>query len=64
MICTLTYGLVFDDYKGPYSLQGAGDAAEEQKARSVKDYWESIVSDGGQETLFAQRLRAAARRTS
>ena len=54
VICTLTYGLVFDDYKGPYSLQGAGDAAEEQKARSVKDYWEAIVSDGGQEAIFAQ----------
>ncbi len=54
VICTLTYGLVFDDYKGPYSLQGAGDAAEEQKARSVKDYWEAIVSDGGQDALFAQ----------
>ena len=53
VICTLTYGLVFDDYKGPYSLQGAGDAAEEQKARSVKDYWEAVVSDAGQESLFA-----------
>ena len=52
VICTLTYGLVFDDYKGPYSLQGCGDACEEQKARSVKDYWESIVSDSGQEVLF------------
>jgi hypothetical protein len=52
VICTLTYGLVFDDYKGPYSLQGCGDACEEQKARSVKDYWESIVSDSGQEALF------------
>jgi ABC-type phosphate transport system substrate-binding protein len=53
VICTLTYGLVWDDYKGPYNLQGAGDAAEEQKARTVKDYWKAIVSDGGQETLFA-----------
>ena len=53
VVCTLTYGLLFDDYKGPYSLQGAGDAAEEQKARTVKDYWASIVSDDGQEILFA-----------
>jgi ABC-type phosphate transport system substrate-binding protein len=53
VICTLTYGLLWDDYKGPYSLQGAGDVAEEQKARSVKDYWLSIVSDEGQEVLFA-----------
>ena len=54
VICTLTYGLLFDDYKGPYSLQGAGDAAEEQKARTVKDYWESALSDGGQQAIFAQ----------
>jgi ABC-type phosphate transport system substrate-binding protein len=53
VVCTLTYGLLFDDYKGPYSLQGAGDAAEEQKAKTVKDYWSSIVSDDGQEILFA-----------
>jgi ABC-type phosphate transport system substrate-binding protein len=53
VICTLTYGLLWDDYKGPYNLQGAGDVAEEQKARTVKDYWQSIVSDEGQEILFA-----------
>jgi ABC-type phosphate transport system substrate-binding protein len=52
VICTLTYELAWDDYKPPYSLQGCGSACEEQKARSVKDYLSSIVSDGGQETLF------------
>jgi ABC-type phosphate transport system substrate-binding protein len=52
VICTLTYELAWDDYKPPYSLQGCGAACEEQKARSVKDYLSSIVSDGGQETLF------------
>jgi ABC-type phosphate transport system substrate-binding protein len=50
--CTLTYELAWDDYKPPYSLQGCGSSCEEQKARSVKDYMSSIVSDGGQETLF------------
>jgi ABC-type phosphate transport system substrate-binding protein len=52
VICTLTYELAWDDYKPPYSLQGCGSSCEEQKARSVKDYLSSIVSDGGQETLF------------
>lgn len=47
-ICSLTYGLVFDDYAAAYG----GAPAEEQKARSVKDYWTDIVSDGGQGTLF------------
>jgi ABC-type phosphate transport system substrate-binding protein len=52
VICTLSYELAFDDYKGPYSLQGCGDACEEQKARSVRDFLSSIVSDAGQELLF------------
>ena len=52
VICTLTYLLAWDDYLPPYSLEGCGAACEEQKARSVKDYLSSIVSDGGQETLF------------
>jgi len=47
-ICTLTYGLVFDDNADAY---GTGPG-EESKARSVKDYWTSIVSDGGQSVLF------------
>jgi ABC-type phosphate transport system substrate-binding protein len=52
-ICVLTYDLAWDDYKGPYSLQGCGDSCEEQKARSVKDYLSSIVSDDGQNLLSA-----------
>ncbi len=52
VICSLTYGLVWDDYKGPYSLEGAGDATEERRAKTVKDYWNFIVSDDGQELLF------------
>ena len=47
-ICSLTYGLVFDDNAAAYG----GGAAEEQKARTVKDYWTDIVSEGGQGTLF------------
>ena len=52
-ICTLTYGLLFDDYKRAYALQ-PNQAAEEQKARTVKDYWTDIVSPGGQGVLFSQ----------
>jgi ABC-type phosphate transport system substrate-binding protein len=51
VICTLTYGLVFTDYEPPYSLQGCGTACEEQKARTVRDYWFAVLSDGGQATL-------------
>lgn len=47
-ICTLTYGLVFDDLADPW-----GDTAEEEaQARTVKDYWESVVSGTGQALLF------------
>lgn len=47
-ICTLTYGLVFDDLADPW-----GDTPEEEaKARTVKDYWENVVSDIGQALLF------------
>ncbi len=43
-ICTLTYGLVFDDNADVW-----GDTPqEERKARTVKDYWESVVSNGTQ----------------
>jgi ABC-type phosphate transport system substrate-binding protein len=52
VICTLTYGLAFDDNKPAYALQ-PDQTAEEAKARSVKDYWTSIISDEGQATLFA-----------
>ena len=47
-ICTLTYGLVFDDNSDVWG----SSPAEEAKARTVKDYWESIVSDGAQAALF------------
>lgn len=50
-VCTFTYGLLFDDYAKAYALIGNG-AAEEQKARTVKDYWTSNVSEGGQAVLF------------
>lgn len=51
--CTLTYGLLFDDYKKAYALQ-PDQAGEERKARTVKDYWTDIVSDGGQAVLFGR----------
>ncbi|HEU4944175.1 MAG TPA: substrate-binding domain-containing protein [Solirubrobacterales bacterium] len=48
-ICTLTYGLAFDDNAAVF-----GNTPEEEgKARTVKDYEESIVSEAGQATLFA-----------
>jgi ABC-type phosphate transport system substrate-binding protein len=52
VICTLTYGLAFDDNKNAYALQ-PDQVAEEAKARTVKDYWTSIISDDGQNVLFA-----------
>ncbi len=48
-ICTLTFGLVFDDNAPVWG----NTAAEEQKARSVKDYWTNVVGIGGQSILFA-----------
>jgi ABC-type phosphate transport system substrate-binding protein len=48
-ICTLTYGLAFDDNATVW-----GNTPEEEgKARTVKDYFESIVSSAGQATLLA-----------
>jgi len=47
-ICTMTYGLVFDDN----SKVWGGSPAEEAKARTVKDYWENIVSNEAQAALF------------
>lgn len=47
-ICTLTYGLVFDDLADPWG----NTPEEEAQARTVKDYWESVVSDTGQALLF------------
>ena len=48
-ICTLTYGLAFDDNSTVFG----NTPEEESKARTVKDYEESIVSEAGQATLFA-----------
>jgi ABC-type phosphate transport system substrate-binding protein len=48
-ICTLTYALVFDDNAAVFG----NTPEQEQKARTVKDYEESIVSDVGQSQLFA-----------
>jgi ABC-type phosphate transport system substrate-binding protein len=47
-ICTLTYGLVFDDNADVWG----NTPAEEAKARTVKDYWENIVSATAQAALF------------
>lgn len=47
-ICTLTYGLVFDDN----STVWGNTPAEEAQARTVKDYWEGVLSAGTQGQLF------------
>jgi ABC-type phosphate transport system substrate-binding protein len=48
-ICTLTYGLVFDDNAPVW-----GNTDEEQrKARTVKDYWTNVLSNAGQGLLGA-----------
>lgn len=47
-ICTMTYGLVFEDSSDVWG----GSAAEEAKARTVKDYWENILSTPAQASLF------------
>ena len=52
-ICTLTYALVFDDNAAVFG----NTPEEESKARTVKDYQESIVSDAGQAQLFAATTR-------
>lgn len=48
-ICTLTYALAFDDNAAVFG----NTPSEEAKARTVKDYEESIVSASGQATLLA-----------
>jgi PBP superfamily domain len=53
-ICTLTYGLLFDDNATVYGAS----AEEEAKARTVKDYWENIVSLGIQGQLFGRDYAA------
>jgi ABC-type phosphate transport system substrate-binding protein len=47
-ICTLTYALVFDDNAPVWK----NTPEEEAKARTVKDYEESIVTEGAQLQLF------------
>jgi ABC-type phosphate transport system substrate-binding protein len=48
--CTLTYGLVFDDSADVWG----NSTAEEQKARTVKDYWEAAVSTSAQVGLLGR----------
>ena len=46
-ICSLTYALAFDDYATPYTTApGFNAAAEERKARTVRDYLLSSVTVG------------------
>jgi ABC-type phosphate transport system substrate-binding protein len=47
-ICTLTYGLVFDDS----STVWGSSPSEEAQARTVKDYWEGVLTDSTQGQLF------------
>jgi ABC-type phosphate transport system substrate-binding protein len=47
-ICTLTYALVFDDNATVWG----NTPEEEAKAKTVKDYQESIVTDAAQAQLF------------
>ncbi|HEU4943749.1 MAG TPA: hypothetical protein VFT10_01160, partial [Solirubrobacterales bacterium] len=47
-ICTMTYGLVFDDNSDVWG----NTPAEEAKARTVKDYWENILTTTAQAGLF------------
>jgi len=51
--CTLSFGLVFQDYYSPYALNIAAAAdpaaaklAEQKKARTVVDYFNSILNEG------------------
>jgi ABC-type phosphate transport system substrate-binding protein len=46
-ICTLTYGLVFEDSSDVWGPS----AAEQAKARTVKDYWTGLLSDPAQAQL-------------
>jgi ABC-type phosphate transport system substrate-binding protein len=47
-ICTITYGLVFDDNSAAWG----NTPAEEEGARTVKDYWENVLTDSVQGQLF------------
>lgn len=46
-ICSLTYGLVFEDSS---DVWGAG-GAEQAKARTIKDYWTGLLTDAAQAQL-------------
>ena len=47
--CALTYDFVFDDDAPVFG----NTPAEEAKARTVKDYFEAVESEGGQHSLTA-----------
>jgi hypothetical protein len=55
-ICTLSYVLAFDDNALAYnSSNGFNDpVAEEKRARTVKDYLTTVLSQLGQDAAFAQ----------
>lgn len=45
--CTLTYGMLFDDNSDVWGTS----EAEQKKARTVKDYWENVVTITTQQAL-------------
>jgi len=47
--CVLTYGLLWDDNAVVYGTDGD----QQERARTVKDYFTKLVSNGGQGTLLA-----------
>ena len=49
-VCTMTYGLVFDDNADVWGES----SQEEAEARTVKDYWESALSDASQALLSSK----------
>ncbi|HEX5609551.1 MAG TPA: hypothetical protein VFX45_05590 [Solirubrobacterales bacterium] len=53
-ICTLTYVIAFDDYAKVFGAS----AEEEEKARTVRDYLENIVTEGAQAQLSGQDYAA------
>lgn len=48
-LCTLTYGMLWDDNADVYGVS----ALEEERARTVKDYFTFVTSDAGQLLLTA-----------
>ncbi len=49
-VCTMTYGLVFDDNADVWG----NTSQEEAEARTVKDYWESALTDASQALLSSK----------